>query len=111
MSPDCAEWGVGSYKYSGLVPPIIPYLCELGDAARFANWLNNGQRSAHKHWDNGNGYLHAERRSHRRRPECRDSQPRRHWFIPTEHEWYKSAYYQPAAKGATRMVTGFPHTK
>src|SRR5262249_31863530 len=21
------------------------------------------------------------------------------WFIPTENEWYKAAYYQPAAKG------------
>lgn len=66
------------------------------DSIRFANWLHNGQGSG----DTETGaytllggtpipsnYLTITRN------------PGATWFLPSENEWYKSAYYQPAAQG------------
>ena len=65
-----------------------------GDAARFANWLNNGQPSG------------PRRRQHDRRRRVYAQWSGHHaalngvtrnsgasWFIPSEDEWYKAAYY------------------
>jgi formylglycine-generating enzyme required for sulfatase activity len=60
-----------------------------GDAARFANWLHNGQGSGDTETGsyNLNGAMSdAELIAVRREPDAT-------WAIPTEDEWYKSAYH------------------
>ena len=68
------------------------------DAVRFANWLHNGQgKRRHR-----NRRLHASRRKHHAEQwDKYHTQPRRLWFLPSENEWYKAAYYDPrtAAQG------------
>ena len=55
------------------------------DAARFANWLHNGQGSG----DTESGaYINIDNQSTFAR------QPGAMWFIPTEDEWYKAAYHK-----------------
>lgn len=68
------------------------------DAIRFANWLNNGQGNGDT--ETGAYTLGAvgvvgvplDGASITRSPAAT-------WFLPTENEWYKAAYYQPAAAG------------
>ena len=61
------------------------------DAARFCNWLHNGQGNGdteHGAYENiGNQSTFAR-------------QPGAKYFIPTENEWYKSAYYDHDKGGA-----------
>ena len=60
------------------------------DAARFANWLHNGQGSG----DTETGaYVNIDNQATFAR------QPGAKYFIPTENEWYKSAYYDPNKGG------------
>jgi formylglycine-generating enzyme required for sulfatase activity len=62
------------------------------DAARFCNWLHNGQRSDS---DTETGaYLNIDNQTTFAR------QPGAKYFIPTENEWYKAAYYDPNKGGA-----------
>lgn len=62
----------------------------IGNAMRFANWLQNGQGSASTEsgaYDMAqfsNTLVHSGNAT---------------VWIPTEDEWYKAAYYQPAAAG------------
>jgi formylglycine-generating enzyme required for sulfatase activity len=91
----------GSYTYSvtGSANHPIAYV-DWGDAARFANWLHNGQPSGPQiaSTTEGGAYtlngatsdtvLHSITRN-----------AGAQWFIPSENEWYKAAYYQPAAQG------------
>lgn len=66
------------------------------DAARFANWLHNGQ-----------GFGDTETGAYTllggtATPSNGDLITRNggaKWFLPSEDEWYKAAYYQPAAQG------------
>jgi len=91
----------GSYSYSVIGSPNKPVTyVGWGDAARFSNWLNNGQPTGAQNaatteagaYDlNGavsNGALLAVSRN-----------ANATWFLPTNDEWYKAAYYQPAAEG------------
>ena len=70
-----------------------------GDAARFANWLHNGQPNGIE----GSGYdrdrrVHAQRRESASQPlNAITRNAGAKWFIPSESEWYKAAYYDPAA--------------
>lgn len=60
------------------------------DAMRFANWLHNGMGSG----DTESGAYNI--------PESKGlgvHQPGARVWIPTEDEWYKAAYHQPASKG------------
>ena len=88
----------GSYTYGviGSANHPVTYV-SFWDAARFANWLDNGQPTGAQgagttesgaYHDVGNSALFAFGRN-----------VGATWFIPTENEWYKAAYYQPAAKG------------
>jgi formylglycine-generating enzyme required for sulfatase activity len=68
------------------------------DAARFTNWMNNGKGSANT--EDGTytllgGTLYPENGGSIVR------NPGATWFLPTENEWYKAAYYDPrtAAEG------------
>ena len=69
-----------------------------GDAARFCNWLSNGQPTGAQGTattEDGSYYLNGDTAlmSVTRKPEAT-------WVIPTEDEWYKAAYYDPNKGGA-----------
>lgn len=59
------------------------------DTCRFANWLHNGQGSGDT--ETGaytlNGYNDVDGRDIQRNPGAK-------WFLPSEDEWYKAAYYK-----------------
>lgn len=58
------------------------------DAARFANWLHNGQGSG----STETGAYDLSQSLPQRLPGAK-------WFLPTEDEWYKAAYHHPVAQG------------
>ena len=90
----------GSYSYSVLGSPNKPVTyVSWGDAARFCNWLSNGQptgvQSASTTKDGTytlNGAVIPSDWAVSRNLGAQ-------WFLPTEDEWYKAAYYQPASRG------------
>jgi sulfatase modifying factor 1 len=65
------------------------------DACRFANWLHNGQRDGDT--ETGaytmNGYTGTDGRWIQRNPGAA-------WFVPSEDEWYKAAYYKGGGTNA-----------
>ena len=66
------------------------------DAIRFANWLHNGQGSGDT--ESGAYTLLGGTPT----PTNGDSitrNPGATWFLPSEDEWYKAAYYQPEGQG------------
>lgn len=89
---------IGSYTYS--VKPNMGdkpvNFVSWYDSIRFANWLHNGQGTGDTETgaytllggtptpSNGNSIIRN---------------PSATWFLPSEDEWYKSAYHQPAAEG------------
>jgi formylglycine-generating enzyme required for sulfatase activity len=90
--------GSGSYTYSiiGDGNRPVTYVSWF-DAARFANWMHNGQPTGAQGAGtteqgaytlngatSGVGYTKNAGAT---------------WWIPSENEWYKAAYYQPAAQG------------
>jgi formylglycine-generating enzyme required for sulfatase activity len=71
-----------------------------GDAARFANWLNNGQPTDNQNLnttENGLYYLNGATTDAQLLAVTR--KPGRGYAIPTEDEWYKAAYYDPSKLG------------
>jgi hypothetical protein len=71
-----------------------------GDAARFANWLNNGQPTGSEGagtTETGAYTLNGATTNSALMSITRN--PGATWFIPNESEWYKAAYYQPASQG------------
>ena len=74
------------------------------DAARFANWMANGQptgaQSATTTEDGAYDLIHAASGT---APAKNGTNPNTSaaptYWIPTENEWYKAAYYQPSASG------------
>jgi sulfatase modifying factor 1 len=89
----------GSYSYSVIDSPNAPItLVGWGDAARFANWLHNGQPSGAQALgttESGAYSLNGATSSAALLAVTRN--PGATWFIPSENEWYKAAYYQPPA--------------
>jgi formylglycine-generating enzyme required for sulfatase activity len=68
------------------------------DSIRFANWLNNGQGTG----DTETGAYTLGALGAGGVPTNGDSITRNvgaTWFLPSQDEWYKAAYYQPAAQG------------
>ena len=66
------------------------------DAIRFANWLNNGQGDG----DTETGaYTLLGGTPTPSNGSSITRNPGATWFLPSEDEWYKAAYYQPAAQG------------
>ena len=61
------------------------------DAMRFTNWLENGQPTDGSGTESG-VYTIGNGLNETRAPGAT-------FFIPSEDEWYKAAYYQPAAQG------------
>ena len=87
----------GSYSYS--VAPDrgnrpVNYV-SWGDAARFANWLHNGQPTGPQgpattedgSYDLGGATARADLLAITRQPDAT-------WVIPTEDEWYKAAFHK-----------------
>ncbi len=62
------------------------------DAARFCNWLHNGAIAG---GDTENGAYPLNGALNGIIPKNPDAK----WWIPTEEEWYKAAYFQPKAEG------------
>jgi sulfatase modifying factor 1 len=91
----------GSYTYSviGSANHPIAYV-SWGDAARFANWLQNGQPTGAQNastTEDGAYTLNGATIPFTLNSVSRNTGAR--WFIPTENEWYKAAYYQPVSQG------------
>lgn len=86
----------GAYRYS--VTPGNANLpvnhVSFWDACRFCNWLHNGQGGGDT--ETGayelRGFQGADGRRIRRSPGAR-------FFLPSEDEWYKAAYYDPDKPG------------
>ena len=97
----------GSYAYS-VAPdwanrPVN--FISWGDAARFANWLHNGQPAGTTDLsttEDGSYFLNGKQTDWDLEGVVRE--PDATWVIPTENEWYKAAYYD----GATGIYWGFP---
>jgi formylglycine-generating enzyme required for sulfatase activity len=84
------SWGAASgHKYSpiGSGDRPITYVSWL-DAARFANWMQNGQGS-------GSTETGAYTLAGAPHGEAVARNAEATFYIPTEHEWYKAAYYSP----------------
>ncbi len=89
----------GSYTYTDTRNPNYPVnYVTWGDAARFANWLMNGQPVGAE----GNGT--TETGSYTLNGATTDApliavtrNANANYVIPTENEWYKAAYYNPAS--------------
>lgn len=94
----------GSYSYSVIGSPNKPVTyVSWGDAARFSNWLHNGQPTGAQDASTteGGAYtLNGATSSAALSTVSRNSGAV--WFITTENEWYKAAYHQPAAQGGDR---------
>ncbi len=86
----------GSYTYSvasDRADRPVNYV-SWGDAARFSNWLDNGQPSGaqdNSTTEDGAYYLNGAVSDADLMAMTRESDAT--WVIPTENEWYKAAYY------------------
>jgi len=66
-----------------------------GDAARFANWLNNGQPSGEQNLsttEDGAYFLNGATTDEQLVAVIREADWQ--WAVPTEDEWYKAAYHK-----------------
>jgi sulfatase modifying factor 1 len=73
----------GTYTYGD--KPVV--FVSFFDSIRFANWVNNGA-TASSSTETG-AYTLASGNTVARNPGAL-------WFIPTEDQWYKAAYYNPS---------------
>jgi formylglycine-generating enzyme required for sulfatase activity len=91
----------GGFTYSVIGSPNHPVTkVSWGDAARFANWLHNGQPTGAQNastTEDGAYTLNGATSNAALDLVSRNSNAQ--WFIPSESEWYKAAYHQPAAQG------------
>ena len=87
----------GNYSYASkqhFANKPVGYIA-FWDAARFANWMHNGQPTGPQNeqtTEDGAYYLGGvtfpENESVTRKPGAK-------WFLPSETEWYKAAHYDP----------------
>jgi len=102
--------GLGSYAYSVMnnagdsTNRPIAWVSWL-DAARFANWMQNGQPNGAQ----GNGT--TETGAYNLGGMMSGTAPAKNvgaqFYIPTENEWYKSAYYDPTLNSGTGGYWGY----
>jgi formylglycine-generating enzyme required for sulfatase activity len=88
--------GPGSSAYTYNNKPVV--YVSFFDAMRFVNWLHNGQGSGGTETGvyNISGGLSETR-----------SASAKYW-IPSEDEWYKAAYYDPSAGGGSGGYYDYP---
>jgi sulfatase modifying factor 1 len=98
----------GSYSYSVIGSPNKPVThVSWGDAARFSNWLHNGQPNGLQDLSTTEGGAYTLNGAITRaalNAVTRNASAR--WFIPSEVEWYKAAYHKN--DGATGNYWDFP---
>jgi MYXO-CTERM domain-containing protein len=86
----------GSYTYSVIGSPNKPVTyVSWGGAARFANWLHNGQPTGAQDagtTEDGAYTLNGATSNAALNAVSRNSGAT--WFIPSEDEWYKAAYHK-----------------
>ena len=92
----------GSYTYSmasDWADRPVNYV-SFWNTLRFANWMHNGQPTGLQNaltTEDGaytiNGYTGDDGRTIQRNPGAK-------WFLPSENEWYKAAYYQSGSTNA-----------
>lgn len=87
----------GSYTYATIPGrennPVN--LVDWFDAARFVNWLHNGQGAGDTESGVYTFNYNASGFEISATPRSTDAR----YFLPTENEWYKAAYFQPASTG------------
>ncbi len=95
----------GSYSYSvasDWANRPVNYV-SWGDAARFANWLTNGQPTGAQSLtttEDGSYDLNGATSDAALMAVTREtSSTKAMYYIPTENEWYKAAYYDPNMPG------------
>jgi len=89
----------GSYTYSvmGDGQRPVTYVSWF-DAARFTNWLSNGQPVTHvEDATTTEGGVYALNGDTTSGMETKNANAQ--WWIPSEDEWYKAAYYDPNQGG------------
>jgi formylglycine-generating enzyme len=92
----------GSYTYSvapGWANRPVNYV-SWGDAARFVNWLANGQPTGPQGLtttEDGSYYINGAMTWSQLSAVARKANAR--YVIPTTNEWYKAAYYDPNKSG------------
>ena len=93
--------GSGNYTYSVIGSPNKPVThVTWGDAAQFTNWLHNGQPNGPQNvntTETGAYALNGNQSNGAMDSVTRSAGAK--WFIPSENEWYKAAYFQPANQG------------
>ncbi|HEV3137252.1 MAG TPA: SUMF1/EgtB/PvdO family nonheme iron enzyme [Pirellulales bacterium] len=98
----------GRYNYSVIGSPNHPIAhVTWGGAARFANWVNNGQPSGSEGpgtTETGAYSLNGAVTSAALNAVTRSAGAT--WVLPTESEWYKAAYYDPVAGHYWNYATG-----
>lgn len=101
----------GSYTYTTLGTYVNrPVNCiSWGDAARFANWLTNGQPTGGQNLsttEDGSYYLNGATSNSSLMAVARKTLAQGgRYYIPTEDEWYKAAYYDPNKPGGAGYWT------
>ena len=100
----------GSYSYSvtgSYSQPTCPvYDVSWGDAARFCNWLQNGQPTGAEGagtTETGAYTLNGATTNAALMAVTRNAGAT--YFIPSENEWYKAAYYDPNKPGGAGYWT------
>lgn len=98
----------GSYSYSAIGSPNKPVTyVSWADAARFSNWLHNGQPTGLQDaatTEDGAYALHGATTDAQLAAVVRSSGAT--WFIPSEDEWFKAAYHKN--DGATGNYWAYP---
>jgi formylglycine-generating enzyme required for sulfatase activity len=92
----------GTYKYEN--KPVI--WLSWADAARFANWLNNGQPVGSQDastTEDGTYTLNGAVTKEALATVSRNSDAV--WCLPSENEWHKAAYYDPGTSTYFRYPT------
>jgi len=118
------DGAAGSYVYSAIAPAgsvqsaaataggrPVTYVSWF-DAARFANWISNGQPSgpqSARTTENGAYDLRGPKAKRglavRRNAINPNTRAKPTYVIPTENEWYKAAYYDPTLNGGAGGYT------
>jgi formylglycine-generating enzyme required for sulfatase activity len=92
--PALAQGPDGSdYLYDSKPVVFVSFL----DAARFTNWLHNGQPAGAQDatTTEDGSYTFILQSSGAVIPDARNADAR--WFVPSQDEWHKAAYYDPNA--------------
>ncbi len=98
----------GSYHYApkpGADDKPVNFV-SIYDAARFANWLTNGQSADGT--ESGSYDLSGNRPQDQFTRMSAPSNCRLQYFIASENEWYKAAYYDPTLEGGAGGYWQYP---